>query len=286
MPRARVILGFLGTLAAIALALWLIDWRALLAAFAHLSPGVLLLSAVFSIATALLLAGRWAILAARPGDRIGPQEFHDALVGQAFNLITPAALGADAYRVVMAGGREGGRTPAMAMLALERLLGFVAYAAAFLLSFAVGVDDLANETMGGVAIFFAGTLVVLAVLFVAARYPAWHGMGLPDFFALARAREAMGQVVAVLVRRGADAGQPRHVVGLSRHHRRRQRRELAGARHRRDRRGNRMRAAAPYFDPGHRSCARPPLLRWRSRPAEWARRLLPHARRPMPCIFC
>src|SRR5262249_60481467 len=112
--RARVVLGLLGTLAALVLALWLIDWPALLGAFARLSPGVLLLSAVFSIATALLLAVRWAILAAGPGDRIGPQAFHDALVGQAFNLITPAALGADAYRVVMAGGREGGPTPARA----------------------------------------------------------------------------------------------------------------------------------------------------------------------------
>jgi len=195
--RARVILGLLGTLAALVLALWLIDWPALLGAFARLSPGVLLLSAVFSIATALLLAVRWAILAAGPGDRIGPQEFHDALVGQAFNMITPAALGADAYRVVMAGGREGGRTSAMAMVVLERLLGFAAYAAAFLLAFAAGVDRLANEFMGGAAIFFAGTLVVLAVLLIAARYLAWFGMRLPDFFAPARAREAIGQVATL-----------------------------------------------------------------------------------------
>jgi glycosyltransferase 2 family protein len=186
MRRARVILGLFGTLAALALALWLIDWQMLLAAFVHLSPGTLLVSAVLSVASTLLQAVRWAVLMARPGDRIGTQEFHDALVGQAFNLITPAALGADAYRVVMAGGREGGLTPAMAMVVLERLLGFAAYAAAFLLAFASGVDDLASEAMSGAATFFASTLVALAVLFIAARYPVWHGLRLPNAFALAR----------------------------------------------------------------------------------------------------
>jgi uncharacterized membrane protein YbhN (UPF0104 family) len=195
--RARVVVSLLGTLAALALALRLIDWQALVAAFARLSPGVLLLSAGFSIATALLLAARWAVLAAGPGERIGAQEFHDALVGQAFNLITPAALGADAYRVVMAGGREGGRTRAMAMVVLERLLGFAAYAVAFLLAFAAGVHGLANEIMSGVAIFFAGILAALAVLFIATRYPAWHGIRVPDSVGLARVREALGQVATL-----------------------------------------------------------------------------------------
>jgi hypothetical protein len=82
----------------------------------------------------------------------------------------------------------------MAMVMLERLLGFAAFAVAFLLAFAAGVDGLANEIMSGAAIFFAGTLVMLGVLFIAARYSAWHGMRLPDFFGLARVSEAIGQV--------------------------------------------------------------------------------------------
>jgi uncharacterized membrane protein YbhN (UPF0104 family) len=137
MARARVILGLLGTLAALALALWVIDWQALLGAFARLSPGVLLLSAFLSIVTTLILAVRWAVLTAGPRDRFGGQEFRDALVGQVFDLITRAALGSDAYRVVMAGSRDGGRTRAFAMLVLERLLGLGAYALTFLLAFAV-----------------------------------------------------------------------------------------------------------------------------------------------------
>ena len=128
---------------------------------------------------------------------------------------------------------------------------------------------IANEIMIGAAVFFAGTLVVLAVLFIAARCHVWRAVRLPDFFALARAREAILQVATLppwrsWCARGADAGQPRHVAALSRNHRQRRRRGLASAPHRRDRRGDRMRAAASYFDPGHRR-ARGHL--GRSRPA-------------------
>ena len=65
-------------------------------------------------------------------------------------------------------------------LVLERLLGFAAYAVAFLLAFAAGVHGLANEIMSGVAIFFVGILAALAVLFIATRYPAWHGIRVPE----------------------------------------------------------------------------------------------------------
>jgi hypothetical protein len=54
--------------------------------------------------------------------------FNDALVGQIFNRVTLAAVGADAYRVMLAGDREGGRTRDMAMVVLERFLGFGTYA--------------------------------------------------------------------------------------------------------------------------------------------------------------
>jgi uncharacterized membrane protein YbhN (UPF0104 family) len=195
--RARMIVGLLGTFAAIVLALWLIDWQALLAAFARLSAGTLLLSALFSIVTTFILAARWATLTAGPVEWYGGPEFHDALVGQVFNLITPAALGAYAYRVVMEGGREGGRTRAMAMLVLELLLGLGAYVLAFLIVFAVGKDGLENEIMSGAALFFAGVLVVLAALFIAACYSAWRGMRLPGSFGLARVRKAIGQVATL-----------------------------------------------------------------------------------------
>jgi uncharacterized membrane protein YbhN (UPF0104 family) len=197
MLRARVILGLFGTLAALALALWLIDWQALLDAFARLSLGVLLLSGFLSIVTTLILASRWAILMAGPQDQYGVQKFRDALVGQVFNLITPAALGADAYRMVMAGNCDGGRTQALAMLLVERMLGLGAYAAAFLLVFTVGASGFATEIMNDAAIFFAGLMGVLASLFIAARYSRWHGIRLPDSFGLARVREAIDRVATL-----------------------------------------------------------------------------------------
>jgi hypothetical protein len=68
----------------------------------------------------------------------GPSD-HPA--GQVFNFITPAAVGADAYRVAVAGGRDGGRTRALAMLVLERMMGLATYALAFLLAFAVAAHE-------------------------------------------------------------------------------------------------------------------------------------------------
>src|SRR5262245_43785950 len=164
MAHARMILGLAGTLAAFALALLFIDWPGLLAAFAILSAAVLLVSGLFSIATTVILAARWANLAARGQDRFGMQEFHDALVGQIFNVVTPAAVGGDAYRVVVARGRDGGRTRAMAMLVLERLMGFAGYAVAFLLAFAIGAASATDPIMNAAAAVFAGVLAALAGL--------------------------------------------------------------------------------------------------------------------------
>ena len=65
---------------------------------ARFTSEVLLQASLFSVVTTLILALRWAILTESPRDRYGARGFHDALVGQIFNLITPAAVGADAYR--------------------------------------------------------------------------------------------------------------------------------------------------------------------------------------------
>ena len=134
-------------------------------------------------------------LTAGPRDRFGGQEFRNALVGQVFNLITPTALGADAYRVVMAGSRDGGRTRALAMLVLERFGS--AYALAFLLAFAVGTDGSANEIMSGAALFFAGVLACSGGSHHRGALSCVARHALPDFFGLARVREAIGQVATL-----------------------------------------------------------------------------------------
>jgi uncharacterized membrane protein YbhN (UPF0104 family) len=194
MARVGFILGVVGTLGAFALAMWLIDWQALLAAFARMSSGVLMLASLFSVGTTLILAGRWAILAGGPRDRYGALGFHDALVGQVFNLVTPAAVGGDAYRVVAAGGRNGGHTRAMAMLVLERFVGLCAYAIAFLVAFAIGASSTANPLMNSAAIVFAAILVVLLAFIVAARYVRWRPIRLPGWSVFLGMHEAVDHV--------------------------------------------------------------------------------------------
>jgi uncharacterized membrane protein YbhN (UPF0104 family) len=191
--RARVIVGLVGTLAAFALALWLIDWHALLTAFARLSPGVILVSSIFSIATTLILAARWAMLAAATTHRGTMQSFLDALVGQVFNLVTPAAVGADAYRAVVASGRDGGRTRAVAMLFLERAMGLWTYALAFLVAFAIEARERPDAIMDGAAVVFAAILLMLSGMVLVARHSIWASI-LPDVRGLRNLRDAVGQI--------------------------------------------------------------------------------------------
>jgi uncharacterized membrane protein YbhN (UPF0104 family) len=196
MSRARLTLGLIGTLGAFGLALWLLDWHALAAAFARFTSGVLLQASLFSVVTTLILALRWAILTESPRDRYGARGFHDALVGQIFNLITPAAVGADAYRVVVAGDRQGGRTRAMAMLVLERFVALSAYATAFLVAFAIGRNAPANPIMDSAALAFAAILVILLTFILGARHRQWPRI-IPAWTSLERVHEAFN-FVAIL----------------------------------------------------------------------------------------
>jgi uncharacterized membrane protein YbhN (UPF0104 family) len=191
MGSARVLVGLFGTLIALVLALWILDWSALLHAFARLSAGVVLLASLLSVATTLILAARWAILTAGPQESYSARGFNDALVGQVFNLITPAAVGADAYRVVVARDREGGRIRAMAMLVLERFLGFGTYALAFLVAFAIEKRDTTNPVMDSAATVFATMLVGVSAFIVAARYMRWGRIRFPDRPVFQRLREAV-----------------------------------------------------------------------------------------------
>ena len=144
MIRFRMVAGILGTLIAVAVAFAMLDWPVLLRAFAQLSFGALAAAAVLSLLTTLVLSLRWAVLAA-PADRnLGRREFRDALVAHVFNLVTPAAAGADVYRVIIAGDRGGGRGRAASLVVLERLLGIAGYALVFLLCFAVVSVDRRN----------------------------------------------------------------------------------------------------------------------------------------------
>jgi uncharacterized membrane protein YbhN (UPF0104 family) len=135
--RWHFVLGVAGTSAALIFILEFVDWRALAHAFAQLSPTVLIAAAAASLLTTMLLALRWALLATSKLDSNPRKAFRDALVAQSFNAVTPAAVGADAYRVAVAGGAPGRRAHATGLVVMERLLGVSAFAILYLFAFAV-----------------------------------------------------------------------------------------------------------------------------------------------------
>jgi uncharacterized membrane protein YbhN (UPF0104 family) len=175
MARLRMVAGLFGTLIAIAVALAVLDSTTLARAFAQLSFGVLAAAAGLSLMTTLLLSVRWAILAAPAGKRLGGREFRDALVSHVFNLITPASAGADAYRVMIAGDREGGRGRAASLVILERLIGIGCYALVFLLCYALaGRAGRAAAVFSASAPVFALVAAVPIVTLLLTRLVASH----------------------------------------------------------------------------------------------------------------
>jgi glycosyltransferase 2 family protein len=154
MARARILIGLCAALVTLAL----LDWSALTRAFAQLSGSVLTMSAALSVVTTLLLALRWSVLAGPPGIVPGRAEFRDALIAQVFNLVTPAAAGADAYRVVVGVDRAGGRGRAAGLVVLERILGVAGYSLSFLICYALA------GAVGKAGLMFAAPAPIFAIL--------------------------------------------------------------------------------------------------------------------------
>jgi glycosyltransferase 2 family protein len=158
MGRLRILAALVGTLIAVVLALSILDWASLARAVAQLSFGVLAAATTLSLLATLLLSIRWSVLAAPPNVLFGRREFRDALISQVFNLITPAAAGADAYRVVIAGDREGGRGRAAGLVILERIIGIGGYALVFVFCYAM------SAAYGRPAVVFSAAVSIFAVL--------------------------------------------------------------------------------------------------------------------------
>jgi glycosyltransferase 2 family protein len=206
MGRLRIVVGLSGTLIAAVLALSILDWASLAHAFRQLSFGVLAAATVFSLLTTLLLSIRWSVLAGPPNMPLGRREFRDALISQVFNLITPAAAGSDAYRVIIAGDREGGRGHAAGLIVLERILGVAGYALAFVLCYAMaGVYGRANAVFSAPESIFAvlAALPFVILLFaqlIRSHTHLWLEARLP-----ATIKAILAAVVGVLPARAAAA---------------------------------------------------------------------------------
>ena len=172
--RMQPLLKWVGTATALAGTAAVLDWHAFINGILHLSLGVLSVAAALSLATTAMLSLRWAVLAAPPTKAWGSREFKDALAGLVFNLFTPASVGADAYRLVIAGDREGGRTRAAGLLLLERMLGIAGYAVVFLIGYAAAIaESPVAPVFVAAAISFAAGLSMLVVAILLMRLFRW-----------------------------------------------------------------------------------------------------------------
>jgi glycosyltransferase 2 family protein len=136
--RARTAIGVAVSAAALATVLWFVDWATLEKAASRLTLADLALASLFAIASNLLIAWRWATLAALPKQPLRIRVALNTLTSGFFNLFTPTALGADVYRVAT-GAQTGVRAQSIGLVMIERLLGLTGFAAAYLT--ALGMSD-------------------------------------------------------------------------------------------------------------------------------------------------
>jgi glycosyltransferase 2 family protein len=129
MIRLPLILRISGSATIVALAAWLLDWRALEGALKTLGIGSFVLAIALSIASYVPLALRWGLLLPH---RDGPSgSIVVALRANIWNAFTPANIGGDAYRLVAHARSGGSAAAAMAALVRERLLGLLVYLAGY-----------------------------------------------------------------------------------------------------------------------------------------------------------
>ena len=176
MRRWEWALGLAGSFAALLVLALVLDWGALVAAVSALSTKALVAAGFASLAVILLLSWRWVILVGSVSGSKPSRAFHVALVAQAFNAITPGALGGDVYRVVLA-TPEVGRVRTTALVIVERLLGLSAYGIAYLLAylgFVLGRQSGFPPTVFTVAaLMFAGFAVIPLPIVALRGLPVW-----------------------------------------------------------------------------------------------------------------
>lgn len=157
-PRAagtfkRTLLRVLVSAALLALLAWKVPLRDVGGALARVPPAGLALALVVLAIQNLVGAARWWRMLVRTGERprfaalVG-----DGLVGAAYNLVLPSAVGGDVVRAHRAGRRLGAPAHAWSTALFERM---------------VGLPTLAAIAAPGIAIVPGGEALVLPTLVVA-----------------------------------------------------------------------------------------------------------------------
>ncbi len=125
LARLKSSFAVIGSVSAVAIAVTVFDWRALLSSAARMPPSALIQSALLCGLTSLVLALRWAVIATPASAPLRGGEVLVALGAAVFNLITPAAIGGDVYRITRGAGQ---RLRRIGLVLVERLFGIWAQA--------------------------------------------------------------------------------------------------------------------------------------------------------------
>lgn len=168
-PSFKLLLGLAGTVAITAAALSLLDWAALSSAARQIPLIAILACLLFCVATHILIALRWAYLAAVDD---GSPKRADVLVmlhASIYNLFTPAAVGADVFRIFRGADRRGGRSRSAGLVFFDRVLGIwgqaTVYLMGYVLALGLGVPDVLKAPLP----VFLGLVIGSAVLSAVAK---------------------------------------------------------------------------------------------------------------------
>lgn len=140
MPSHRTIwiyARFAVTLVALGALVMAVDWPLFISMLRRLSVGTLVTGAVLGLAMHVLLGVRWHVISGR--HLTGSLWLHVGVFWRAsvFSLLTPASVGADAYRIIaLRGGSVGGATIA-GLVIRERFVGLTGYLACYLAALAL-----------------------------------------------------------------------------------------------------------------------------------------------------
>lgn len=135
MPRQRLVtaLKWLSSIALLAIALSLLDWKELISALLSFSVPMAGVVILLNLAEFPLMGWRWHLLSKKVIDLPFSAQLGRYCAAQFFNSFTPGQLGGDAYRFLTLQGRASTRGQLAALIVQERLIGLAGYLAAFLI---------------------------------------------------------------------------------------------------------------------------------------------------------
>lgn len=183
---------------------WGTDWGQVRGVFAHVRTGYLLAAVALYVATQLVSAWRWQVLAR-------PLGFHRPLwqyagfyfIGMFFNLFLPTSVGGDVVRAWYLDGKSGRRLGAFLSVFTDRLSGLLVLVTLAALASLVSPVPLERWVVAGVWGAVAAAVLGLAALPQLGRFPAlgekYARLGAEAGRSLAQACRPLPLVLSIVV---------------------------------------------------------------------------------------